>query len=36
MRGEGDLKVKVVGQEMQVSAKDVVALVAPEIVQEQM
>jgi hypothetical protein len=36
MRGEGELEVGVVGQKMQVLAKDVATLVAPEIVQEQM
>jgi hypothetical protein len=35
MGGEGNLEAGVVGQKMQISAKDVVALVVPEIVQEQ-
>jgi hypothetical protein len=34
MKGEGDLEVGVVGQEMQISIKDVATLVAPKIVQE--
>jgi hypothetical protein len=35
MGGEGDLEARVVGQEMQISAKNVVTLLAPEIVQKQ-
>ncbi len=35
MGSEGDLEANVVGQEMQVLTKDVVALAAPEIIQEQ-
>jgi hypothetical protein len=35
MGGERDLEVRVAGQEMQISIEDVVALIAPEIVQEQ-
>jgi hypothetical protein len=35
MGGERNLEAGVVGQKMQISAKDVVALVVPEIVQEQ-
>jgi hypothetical protein len=34
MKGEGDLEVGVVGQEMQISTEDVATLVAPKIVQE--
>jgi len=34
--GEGDLEAKVIGQEMQILAEDVITLVIPEIVQKQM
>jgi hypothetical protein len=36
MGGEGDLEARVVGQEMQISTKNVVTLLAPEVVQKQM
>jgi hypothetical protein len=35
MGGEGDLEAGVVGQKMQISAKDVITLATPKIVQEQ-
>jgi hypothetical protein len=36
MEGEGDLEARVVGQEIQILAKNVIALATPKIVQEQM